>query len=126
MRGEGQQRAVVLDGVMSAAHDSVPVTTAIPDQDHGHTVQTDVVANLLECARIEKWRNTVHPRTQSCLSETSRHGNHVLLGYAGIDKALTHLIAKWLERLKSEIAGEKHESRIGELILGERCRMLGA
>jgi hypothetical protein len=110
---EGKQRAIVLDSMMSAAHDAISVTTAIPDQYYRHVVQANVIPDLLKSTRIDKRSNAVHPGAETLFRKTSGNGDHVLLGDACINKAPAHLLAKRLKRLESKVAGEKHESRIG-------------
>src|ERR1700730_883381 len=108
-----KQRAIVFDGVMSAAHYTVSVAAAISDQDYRQAVQADIIPNLFKSTRIEKRCDAVYPGAESLFGKTGCNGDHVLLGDPSINKALTHLIAKRLKRLESKVAGEERESRIG-------------
>ena len=103
------ERAVILDRVVGCAHDAVGVPAAVPHQEHRQRVQADVVANLFERTRVEKWRDAVDPGAQARARQAGRDRDHVLLGDAGVDEPGAGRLPYRLERHEPEVAREKHE-----------------
>src|SRR3954470_13438177 len=94
---------------MSAAHYAIAVTAAVTCQHHGQTGQANVVSDLLERSCIHERSDAVGPGTKAGSSHSRSNKNHVLFRNAGVDKAVAHLLTKWLERFESEVAGQEYE-----------------
>ena len=107
---QAEERSVVLERVVRGPHHAVSVAASIADQDDGEAVQTDVVANLFEGPGIDERRNAVDPRAETGSRQSRAHGDHVLLGHAGVDEPLPQSVAQRLQGHEAEITGEEHES----------------
>jgi hypothetical protein len=108
---QGEQAAVVFQGMVRTAHHTVSISTTVANQDHRQIMETDVITNLFEGSSVKEGRDAIRPRSQSATCQAGRNRDHILLRHAGIDEARTHGIAQWLQSFETEVSSEENEFR---------------
>ena len=89
---------------MRAAHHAVGVSAAVADQAHRQSVQADVVADLLERARVDERRDAVDPGLKPLRASPAATETMFCSATPGIDEPRPQRLAQRLEGLEAEVA----------------------
>src|ERR1700736_5074160 len=74
-------------------------------------MKADIVANLLECARVTERRDRIDPYVEPFLGQPGCDRNHVLLGNTAVDEAVSQTVAQRLECHEPKVSGQEDHIR---------------